>query len=322
MSKIGQAFNLEIWKKGLLSDVVVDSALVSMYGKIGAIPEAEAVFNSKLIQRNSVTWNAMISAYVEHGYAEKALELYCKMEVGLLDEITLVCVLQSCSEMSNLCLCEELHFSIVSTGLDITSNTLMNTLVNAYGCCASQQNALAVFSSMSKPDSVSWNAYVAGYAHHGNSLGCFRVFERMQFAGVKADCVTMLFLLYACSHDGKVDEGLECFGLIMACFGPCPDLQHYIAMLDLLGRNGDFQKIEHALLRAEMPMQTDVSVWLCVLGTCRTHRNMELGNRAFANAVNLKPDNASAYLLLSNLYVDCCYDEVTDDGWSGQMILQ
>jgi pentatricopeptide repeat protein len=133
----------------------------------------------------------------------------------------------------------------------------------------------------------------------------------MQFAAAKADCVTMLFLLYACSHDGKVDEGLEYFGLmIMAGFGPSPGLQHYTAMLDLLGRNGDFRKIEHALLRAEMPMEANVSVWLCVLGACRTHRNMELGNRAFANAANLKPDNASAYLLLSNLYVDCCYDEV------------
>ena len=49
--------------------VFVSTALLSMYRKCGSVEEAENVF-IVLSERNVVSWNAMISTYVDHGQGE------------------------------------------------------------------------------------------------------------------------------------------------------------------------------------------------------------------------------------------------------------
>ena len=51
-------------------------------------------------------------------------------------------------------------------------------------------------------------------------------------------------------------------------------------------------------------MQPDLTVWLCILGACSTHGNLELAEVAFENAVRMHPEQSTAYVLMSNIYVD------------------
>ena len=68
-----------------------------MYGKCGAIHEAEYMF-SELKQPTIVSWTAMLSAYVEQGLAERALEMYSRMHEEDMspNELTFVIILQAC----------------------------------------------------------------------------------------------------------------------------------------------------------------------------------------------------------------------------------
>ncbi|WOG83997.1 hypothetical protein DCAR_0103176 [Daucus carota subsp. sativus] len=84
---------------GLLSDVYISTALIDMYAKCGSVEQACTVFEN-MPQKNTASWNAMISAFAFHGKAQKALALFermCKEDTAACpDDITFVGVLSAC----------------------------------------------------------------------------------------------------------------------------------------------------------------------------------------------------------------------------------
>ncbi|GKU95695.1 hypothetical protein SLEP1_g9024 [Rubroshorea leprosula] len=79
-------------------DMLLSTALLTMYGKCGAMDLARNVFN-EMPEKNVVSWNSMIMGYGTHGYGEKALELFLDMAKGgpMPNDATFVCVLSACS---------------------------------------------------------------------------------------------------------------------------------------------------------------------------------------------------------------------------------
>eukprot|EP00250_Pteridium_aquilinum_P011414 c2004_g1_i1 orf=1-642(-) len=57
----GKKFHDDARKRGFMSHAFVANTIVSMYGKCGALADAEDVF-SALPQQDAVSWNAMLSA--------------------------------------------------------------------------------------------------------------------------------------------------------------------------------------------------------------------------------------------------------------------
>src|SRR5262249_48772828 len=49
----------------LRNNLVVNNALISMYGKLGMLTKARQVFET-MEERNIVTWNAMLAAYSQN----------------------------------------------------------------------------------------------------------------------------------------------------------------------------------------------------------------------------------------------------------------
>eukprot|EP00250_Pteridium_aquilinum_P028185 c36723_g1_i1 orf=274-1146(+) len=79
----------------IVNNVHVGTALLSMYEKCGAVDKAEEVF-AALSERNVVSWNVMLSVYVEQCQGEKALLLYRQMQMGgtSADDRTLLFAIQ------------------------------------------------------------------------------------------------------------------------------------------------------------------------------------------------------------------------------------
>ena len=73
-------------------------------------------------------------------------------------------------------------------------------------------------------------------------------------------------------------------------------------MIDILGRAGDFGNAEEIM--SKMPMNPDLTTWLCLLSACRHHGKFELGKEAFKSAVHLHPMLESSYILMANMYAD------------------
>ena len=86
-----------------------------------------------------------------------------------------------------------------------------------------------------------------------------------------------------------------------------PEMKHYVNIIDLLGRAGDFIKIENVL--NNMPMKPDLAIYLCLLGVCLIQGNLELGKLIFLHLVHSHPHQDSVYVLMSNILVDALHED-------------
>eukprot|EP00249_Psilotum_nudum_P000276 c1118_g1_i1 orf=1-219(+) len=69
-----------------------------MYGKCGSIEHARRTFDL-MLQRNVISWNAMMTAYTQYGQGNKALQLFQQMELeGVVpNRVTFVSLLSACA---------------------------------------------------------------------------------------------------------------------------------------------------------------------------------------------------------------------------------
>ncbi|KAK4744223.1 hypothetical protein SAY87_010535 [Trapa incisa] len=94
----GIALHSYIKINGIQQDVLLSTALLTMYTKCGDLDSAQEVFNA-MLNRNYVSWNSIIMGYGNHGYAEKALEIFSEMERKgpLPNSNTFICLLSACA---------------------------------------------------------------------------------------------------------------------------------------------------------------------------------------------------------------------------------
>ena len=118
--------------------------------------------------------------------------------------------------------------------------------------------------------------------------------------GISPDEVMFASALTACNHSGLFDAGLQSFVSMARDYNIVPNMKHYAILLDLLGRTGNFGMVENVLKR--MPVGTDLSLWLGLLGACGRHTNLHLAQQVFEIALALQPEEATTYVMMSNIY--------------------
>jgi pentatricopeptide repeat protein len=121
----------------------------------------------------------------------------------------------------------------------------------------------------------------------------------MQLGNTEPNGVTFLSVLWACSRVNLVEVGINYFESMRA-YGICPQIEHYNCMIDLLGRAGDFTRINDML--SMMLVEPDLITWLSLLTACLKHGNVELGKEYFHNVIQIQPNHAAPYVLMSNIY--------------------
>ncbi|XWS51408.1 hypothetical protein CRYUN_Cryun12cG0173800 [Craigia yunnanensis] len=79
-------------------DIVANTALVDFYSKWGRIEDAQRVFD-RMPCKNTISWNALIAGYGNHGRGAEAVELFEQMlqERMRPNHITFLAVLSACS---------------------------------------------------------------------------------------------------------------------------------------------------------------------------------------------------------------------------------
>lgn len=289
-----------ITKVGLESDVFVRSALIDIYSKLGDLQEALNVFN-EMVTGDSVVWNSIIGAFAQHSDGNEALYLYKSMRrAGFLsDQSALTSALRACTSLSMLELGQQVHVHVLKFDQDLILN---NALLDMYCKCGSLEDAKSIFNRMMEKDVISWSTMIAGLAQNGCSMEALNLFEYMKKSGPKPNYITLVGILFACSHAGLVNEGLYYFHSMKNLYGIDPGREHYGCMLDLLGRAG---KLDDAVkLINEMDCKPDVVMWRTLLDACRVNQNMDLATLAAKEILKLDPQDTGAYVLLSNIYAN------------------
>uniref|UniRef100_A0A2P2IPF5 Pentatricopeptide repeat-containing protein n=1 Tax=Rhizophora mucronata TaxID=61149 RepID=A0A2P2IPF5_RHIMU len=154
---------------------------------------------------------------------------------------------------------------------------------------------------MPEKNTVTWNSMIFGYANHGRCNEAIELFNYMEkVEEKKLNHLTFTAVLTACCHAGMVELGKSLFLLMQEKYTIVPRLEHYACMVDLLGKAGKLYEAYDMIKM--MPIQPDLFVWGALLGACRIHGNIDLGEIAARHLGALEPGNAGNKLLLSNLY--------------------
>ncbi|CAH9080828.1 unnamed protein product [Cuscuta epithymum] len=157
-------------KSGHFSDLFVASALADMYGKCGAIADAETLFEG-IESYDTVLWNTIICTYSQHGMGKKALQAFRRMlNEGILpDATTFIGVLSACS-----------HLGLVADG-----RKHFESITNTYGIIRSPEHYACMvdilgragrFDEVEKfiqhmeltPDALIWETVLGACTIHGN----------------------------------------------------------------------------------------------------------------------------------------------------------
>eukprot|EP01018_Ginkgo_biloba_P015578 Gb_31319 [translate_table: standard] len=281
-------------------DVISWNAMITGYAQNGQIDEALKFFQN-MPKPNVVSWNAIIAGYAQNGYGEKTLKLFQQMQLAGVqpNSKTFAGVLPACTNLAALEQGIKIHEDIIRSGFE-SDVFVESALVGMYAKCGSIEKARDVFDKMHQRDLVSWNTMIAGYGMHGRGKEALKLFEQMQRSGMTPDHVSLVCVLSACCHAGLVDEGREYFDCMSQYYRITPAIEHYVCMVDLLGRAGHLDEAQDLINK--MPIKPNATLWRCLLGACRTHNNIELGERAAERLFELEPTNAAPYVLLSNIY--------------------
>ncbi|KAJ8765038.1 hypothetical protein K2173_010514 [Erythroxylum novogranatense] len=289
-----------IIKVGFDSDVFVRSALIDIYSKWGDLQNALAVF-SEMPTQDLVVWNSIIAAFAQNSDGDGAFNLFKKMKQSgfFADQATLTSILRACTGLALLELGRQIHVHVLKYDRDLILN---NALLDMYCKCGSLEDANSVFNRMSEKDVISWSSMIAGLAQNGYSRQALKLFESMKVSGIKPNYITIVGVLFACSHAGLVKDGWYYFRSMKELFGIDPGREHYGCMVDLLGRAG---KLDEAVgLISEMGCEADAVTWRTLLAGCKVHRNVDLAIHAAKEVLRLDAQDAGTYVLLSNIYAN------------------
>ncbi|XP_028786655.1 pentatricopeptide repeat-containing protein At2g39620 [Neltuma alba] len=301
---LGMCFHGITKKSGFESGTHVRVALMDMYAKCGSLRSAEALFFSIKPLKDEVSWNVMIAGYLHNGCANESISTFNQMKLENVKPnlITFITILPAVSSLSMLREGMAIHACIIQMGF--MSNTLAaNSIIDMYAKCGQLIYSEKCFHEMENKDIVSWNSMLSGYAIHGQADRAISLFSLMEETCVQADSVSFISVLSACRHAGLVQDGMNIFKTMTEKHHLEPNMELYACMVDLLGRAGLFDEV--LSLIKKMPTEPTAEVWGALLGACKMHSNLTLGEVVLRKLLSLEPRNPVHFVVLSDIYAQC-----------------
>lgn len=280
--------------------VVSWNSIVAGYARCGNMESAKRIFDH-ISQKNNVSWSALLNGYVQNGAFKEALVVFGEMRAkGITpNDASITGVITACSHLGALELGRKVH-----AGLDerrVQSDTVLSTaLMDMYAKCGCLDISCVLFNRIVKKNLISYNVMINGLAIHGKASICLEVFSEMVRNGIRPDSITFVGILSACAHAGWLEEGKKYFDQMINVYGVAPRVEHCSCMVHLMGRSG---LIHQALefIRAA-PVKPDVVMWGSLLNACKMHGNVELGELAAKQILELDSRHRGAFVLLSGIY--------------------
>lgn len=281
-------------------DVVTWNSILAGLVRDGQVGDAETVFG-EMPERDVISWSIMITGYVHNGRLQEGLDCFKEMrEVGLRpNEAILVTMLSASAQMGLLEHGRLVHSIINSLKFPMTVS-LGTALVDMYSKCGCIEQSKLLFNNLPKRAISSWNVMICGLASHGLGKEALALFEMFVNEGFRPVNVTFIGVLNACSRAGLVGEGRHYFKLMTENYDIEPEMEHYGCMVDLLGRAGFIKEAVELIEKMKAP--PDPVLWATLLGACKIHGLVELGERIGNRLIKLDPGHDGHYVQLSSIY--------------------
>ncbi|PKU75275.1 putative pentatricopeptide repeat-containing protein At5g59200, chloroplastic [Dendrobium catenatum] len=282
-------------------NIVSLNTMITVYHKAGEFEQSLRIFDSIKEENNTVTWNSMISGFVQNEEPVEALKLYTLMQYVPItsSRSTFSALLRACASIGTLKQGMMLHAQLCKSPFG--SNVYCGTsLVDMYAKCGNIVDAKVSFLEIVSPNVASWTALINGLAQHGSGTEAVLEFGRMVKQGIEPNVVTFVGLIMACCREGMVDEGMKFFRSMEKCYGLAPTVEHYACVVDLLCRSGRIREAEDIIL--DMPIEADGVIWGSLLNACWFFMDLEVGERVAWRLLCLNSKHISTHVVMSNIY--------------------
>uniref|UniRef100_A0A803MW91 Pentatricopeptide repeat-containing protein n=2 Tax=Chenopodium quinoa TaxID=63459 RepID=A0A803MW91_CHEQI len=289
-----------IFKIMPIHDKISVTSMISGYFDAGQVAKAYELFNN-MTDKDDIAWTVMISGCVQNELFLEAMCLFSEMWIeGVIPiQSTYSALLGAAGAAAHLDQGRLLHCLLIKTKMNVDL-ILGNSLISMYGKCGQVCDAYQMFSSMACHDLVSWNSMIMSFSFHGLACEALSLFDNMIKEKIKPNSVTFLGVLSACSHTGLMKEGWLFYRAMKEDYGIQPDVEHYICMINLLGRAGKVEEAEQFVL--SLPPEQGVAVWGALLGVCGVNEgNAIVTGRNFQRLLELDPTNAAAHIVRCNM---------------------
>ncbi|CAK9161154.1 unnamed protein product [Ilex paraguariensis] len=299
-----------IQKSWLYGNLFVQSALIDLHSKCGKMEDACYVFES-MLDRDLVSWNAMIGGYAVQGFDNNAFQMFRSMlgEGMVPDCFTLGSLLKASAGVSGLVKVRQMHGFITRLGFG-SHNILLCSLIDAYIKCGNMRSANHIYKSMLQKDTISCTALITGYAQEGNySSEALNLFNEVHQMAMGIDDVILCSMLNICANTASLGLGRQMHALALK-YQPRHDLAMGNALIDMYSKCGE---IEDAKRVFDKMGEKNVISWTSLISGYGKHGH---GHKAITMYKNmeyegLKPNDVT---FLSLLFA-CSHNGLTSEGW-------
>ncbi|KAL6959666.1 Pentatricopeptide repeat-containing protein [Sarracenia purpurea var. burkii] len=200
-------------------DIVARTTMIAAYSAAGNPELAWEIFSrTPLNVRDTVSYNAMITAYSRNEDGHAAIGLYRDMmrENFRPDNFTFTTILSALALIADReTHCQQLHCAVVKSGTE-SATSVVNALISVYVKCASSPLASSsslmaaarkLFDRMLVKDELSWTTIITGYMRNDDLGAARQIFDGMDEKLVAA----WNAMISGYVHNGFVPEALELF---------------------------------------------------------------------------------------------------------------
>ncbi|CAN0854754.1 Pentatricopeptide repeat-containing protein At2g29760, chloroplastic [Linum grandiflorum] len=337
---VGRAVHGMAIKTSFGADVYVLNSLIHFYSSCGHLDLAYLVF--EIIEgKDIVSWNSMVTGFVQGGYPEKALDLFERMESEGVspDGVTMVNVMSACAKTMNLTLgrqvCDYIDRNGMMMNLNVCNATIdmfvkcgeveiarglfdnmekrdvvsWTTMIDGYAKMSEHGIARDIFDSMPRKDIPAWNVLISAYEQNGRPKEALAIFRELQLSKcAKPDQVTLLSTLSACAQLGAMDIGEWIHRYIKK---QEIQLNRNLAtsLIDMYSKSGDVGKALEVFHSID---NKDVFVWSAMIAGLAMHGRGEAAMELFLamQESQTKPNSVT----FTNLLSACSHSGLVDDG--------
>lgn len=306
---LGQQLHAYMIKNSSALTVTILNAIIVMYSRCDSVETSFKVFDS-MPERDVVSWNTMICAFVQNGLDDEGLMLVQEMQKQgfIIDSVTMTALLSASSNLGNLEVGKQTHAYLLRHGISFEG--MDSYLIDMYAKSGSIYTAQRLFEQnyTHDTDQATWNAMIAGYTQNGLFEEVFTMIRQMLEKNVIPNAVTIASILPACTPVGSITLGKQLHGFAIR---HSMDNNVFVAtaLVDMYSKSGAITYAENIFSKA--PEKNIVTYTNMILG----YGQHGMGERALSlfhlmQRSGITPDAITFVAILSA----CSYAGLVDEG--------
>ncbi|KAK7382998.1 hypothetical protein VNO78_28663 [Psophocarpus tetragonolobus] len=307
--KLARQIHAFVLKSFAVIPIVVVNSIIVMYSRCTFVDTSFRIFDS-MSQRDAVSWNTIISSFVQNGLDDEALMLVCEMQRHkfTIDSITMTALLSAASNLRSSYIGRQTHAYLIRHGIQFEG--MESYLIDMYAKSRLIRTSELLFerNSPSDRDLATWNSMIAGYSQNGFSHKAILVLREALLHDIVPNAVTLASILPACSSLGSTAFARQLHNVSIRRL---LDGNVYVgtALVDTYSKSGAISYAENVFIR--MLEKNSVTYTTMIMG----YGQHGMGKRALALydsmlRCGIKPDGVTFVAILSA----CSYSGLVEEG--------